>query len=246
MNRLITVLKSAMFRNGMICFIALVLIFSSMRLLAVNVHAERQNPVDSHAIYKDYFYNHYQDNSCSVIFSDLTHDGNDEMIILQMLEEDSTPKNIRDPAVTAEDFKAAELIVLRAKPDNRISELSKTYIASQHSNWGQIYLYKDNANYNRAYLLNFNPYTMGGSSHYSYSLYYFSEKGKPVIFDENKVSFVAGEKDRAGSREKIMGFEQSVQEYIKVSKPLIVYAEDENGKTVFDYFNNAPESAFTE
>lgn len=249
MDRFAIVLKSLIHKNRIIYFSIMILIFSAIILLVVNALVKRETPVDYQAIYKKYFYDHYTDSSCSVLFCDLTHDGNDEMIVLQMLEENLTPKNIRGPSLAVEAFKAAELTVLQIKSAKQVTELFKTCIAYQHSNWGQLYLYQDSSDHNTAYLLNYNPYTMGGASHYSYSVYYFSEKGTPIIFDGNQISFIMGEKEpllNAENSAEVMSFKQTVQKYISGSKPLIVYYEDMNGEFLFNYFDSAPQSVFAE
>lgn len=186
--------------------------------------AESVAPEKARQVLRDYFSAHYSEAGCSAIYVDLTHDGTEELLVLEM-GDDRTGEamQLHSSALDPDRFTEGRVTVLRAMPDETVTTLYEYTCGSSHAGWGELYLQKRDG---MPYLLLYTPYTTTGRSAFQIAL--FSLGGNGEIRDERResVNFPVGEgtvQEGDADEAEIEAFLQTARSLLRDAKPLIVY-----------------------
>lgn len=186
--------------------------------------AETAAPEAARQVLRDYFSAHYSEAGCSAIYADLTHDGTEEMLVLE-LGDDRTgePMQLHSSALDPDRFTEGNVTVLRAMPDGTVTALYEYTCGSSHAGWGELYLQKRDG---LSYLLLYTPYTSTGRSTFEIALFSLGDGGElrdavreAVTFPVEEGAAREGDADEA----EIDAFLQTAQALLRDAKPLIVY-----------------------
>lgn len=181
-------------------------------------------PEKARQVLRDYFSDHYSEAGCSAIYADLTHDGAEELLVLE-LGNDRTGEAmlLHGSALDPDRFTEGRVTVLRAMPDGTVTALYTYTCGSRHAEWGELYLQKRDG---LSYLLLYTPYTSTGRSTFEIALFSLGESGalqdevrETVSFPVEEGTAREGDADEAG----IEAFLQTAQVLLRDAKPLIVY-----------------------
>lgn len=192
-------------------------------------------PEKARQVLRDYFSAHYSEAGCSAIYADLTHDGAEELVVLE-LGSDRTGEAIQlhGGALDPDRFAEGRVTVLQAMPDETVTALYEYTCASQHAGWGELYLQKRDG---LSYLLLYTPYTSTGRSDFQIALFFLGQDGEiqdtvreEVCFPVEEGTPQEGDADEAG----IEAFLQTAQALLRDAKPLLVYDSVYDPKTGTD------------
>lgn len=181
-------------------------------------------PEKARQVLRDYFSAHYSEAGCSAIYADLTHDGAEELVVLE-LGSDRTGEAIQlhGGALDPDRFAEGRVTVLQAMPDETVTALYEYTCASQHTGWGELYLQKRDG---LSYLLLYTPYTSTGRSDFQIALFSLGQGGEicdavreEVCFPVEEGTPQEGDADEAA----IASFLQTAQALLRDAKPLLVY-----------------------
>lgn len=181
-------------------------------------------PEEARQILRDYFSAHYSEGGCSAIYADLTHDGAEELLVLEMGSDRAGELiQLHSSALDPDRFTDGRVTVLRAMPDETVTALYEYTCASQHAGWGELYLQKQEG---LSYLLLYTPYTSTGRSDFQIALFSLGQDGEIRDAVREAVTFPVEEgpaqADDADETE-IRAFLQTAQALLRDAKPLLVY-----------------------
>lgn len=173
---------------------------------------------------RTYFMDRYSEAACSAIYADLTHDGVEELLVLEI--EDSRagePVALHGGTVSADDFTTARVTVLRAEADGMVLPIYEFTCGAEHSRWGELYLKKDGE---EDYLVWYAPYTAAGRADFRLAVFSLDPDGGAVDRVRERVLFpVGGGRPRpedAGEAE-IAAFLEQAETLLEDAEPVIVY-----------------------
>lgn len=181
-------------------------------------------PEKARQVLRDYFSAHYSEAGCSAIYADLTHDGAEELLVLE-LGNDRTGEAmlLHGSALDPDRFTEGRITVLRATPDETVTVLYTYTCGSRHAEWGELYLQKRDG---LSYLLLYTPYTSTGRSTFEIALFSLRDNGdiqnevrETAAFPVEEGTAREGDADAA----EIEAFLQTAQALLRDAKPLIVY-----------------------
>lgn len=181
-------------------------------------------PEKARQVLRDYFSAHYSEAGCSAIYADLTHDGTEELLVLELGDDRAGEAiQLHGGALDPDRFTEGRVTVLRAMPDGAVAVLYTYACGSQHAEWGELYLQKRDG---LSYLLLYTPYTSAGRSTFEIALFSLGESGalqdevrETVSFPVEEGTAREGDADRAG----IEAFLQTAQALLRDAKPLLIY-----------------------
>jgi len=137
--------------------------------------------------------------------ADLNHDGNDDIIKVEILTDRDTGEGAKMSVYTS------DLLIYSAVAD------------LPHVGWNGIYLFEDESG---AYLLIWQPSMGQGAGHYTYEIFSFDEKGNQVFLDTGSLVFEMRDIcDRYEGLEDFVKYMQRVNDYL-ASSSLIVDTHD--------------------
>lgn len=186
--------------------------------------AESAAPERARQVLRDYFSAHYSEAGCSAVYADLTHDGTEELVVLEMGgDRTGEPVLLHGGALDPDGFTEGRVTVLRAAEDGAVTALYEYTCGSSHAAWGELYLQKQDG---LSYLLLYTPYTSTGRSTFELALFSLEEDGGAVDAVRERVSFpveggaaMEGDADAAA----VEAFLQTARSLLEGAKPLIVY-----------------------
>lgn len=181
-------------------------------------------PERARQVLRDYFSDHYSEAGCSAIYADLTHDGTEELLVLELGDDRAGEAiQLHGGTLDPDRFTEGRVTVLRAMPDGAVTALYTYACGSRHAEWGELYLQKRDG---LSYLLLYTPYTSAGRSTFEIALFSLGESGalqdevrETVSFPVEEGTAREGDADRAGIEE----FLQTAQALLRDAKPLLVY-----------------------
>ncbi len=171
---------------------------------------------------RQYFAAQYREAECSAIYADLTHDGVEELLVLEMDGDRlGEPVQLHGGRLDPDRFTAGEVTVLWVEEDGSVRPLYSFTCSSAHAGWGELYLQKRDG---RDYLLHYAPYTSTGRSDFQLVLFSLAEDGTPVEAERLQAAFAAGEaplpeEDAA----EAAAFFTAAEALLEGAKPLLVY-----------------------
>lgn len=196
--------------------------------------------VENDAALSAYFSENYNLGYAEAAYVDLTHDGNNELVVVEMLGEDLETPLILSSVTDSISFLSGRMRVFSVI-DGAVSQIFERQNHYAHVGWMQIYLYTDETG---AYLFDYNPSMFQGYADYIYTLFSLDAKGEAVVKDSNSFSFVSEDggfvsADGSGKdvSADVTAFEALAQAYVEKSQPLLVYFETLDGQVLFDYLN---------
>lgn len=181
-------------------------------------------PERARQVLRDYFSDHYSEAGCSAIYADLTHDGTEELLVLELGDDRAGEAiQLHGGALDPDRFTEGRVTVLRAMPDGAVTALYTYACGSRHAEWGELYLQKRDG---LSYLLLYTPYTSAGRSTFEIALFSLGESGalqdevrETVSFPVEEGTAREGDADRTG----IEAFLQTAQALLRDAKPLLIY-----------------------
>lgn len=181
-------------------------------------------PEKARQVLRDYFSAHYSEAGCSAIYADLTHDGAEELVVLELgSDRAGETMLLHGGDLDPDRFLEGRVTVLRAMPDENVAALYEYTCASQHAGWGELYLQKRDG---FSYLLLYAPYTSTGRSDFQIALFSLGQGGEirdavreEVCFPVEEGTPQEGDADEA----EIQAFLQTARTLLRDAKPLLVY-----------------------
>lgn len=90
---------------------------------------------------KEHFDARYREGQCSAIYADLTHDGAEELIVLEMeADRNGEPVQLHGGSLPADSFNGGQVTVLAADGENGVEELYRFSCGPETGAWGALYL----------------------------------------------------------------------------------------------------------
>jgi len=189
-----------------------------------------------------YFADTYAPGYATAAYADLTHDGQNELIVVELFDTDGvTPIEIAS-VMDASDFYAGRVTVFSLK-DGAVEAIYTRDAFFSHVGWMQLYLYTDETG---AYLFDYNPSVYQGYADYTYALFCLDASGDVNLKKSNAISFIISDgedgltyTDADGNdvSAAVAAFEAEAQSYIDRATPLLVYYEDLYGTVRFDFLD---------
>lgn len=158
----------------------------------------------------------YSENSI-IRYADLTHDGVDEKIVVDLADTDGISG---DPST----------VLVFAVHEDTETLLWYGMANTCHVGWNGYYLYQQDGQY---YLFNWQPYICTGLAIFSYKVFSLSAAGKEIVLSNQCIGFSAGydsHPDFAGTKEELLNFYNSASPYLTSS---IVLIDTDRGNVVF-------------
>ncbi|MCE5235711.1 MAG: hypothetical protein ABFC62_04800 [Clostridiaceae bacterium] len=200
-------------------------------------------PAAGDAVLAAYFRQNYDLGYAEAAYADLTHDGQNELIVVELLDESGTPAPVALSSVTdSSDFREGYVRVF-SLVNGAAAQIYEREANHAHVGWQQLYLLTDETG---AYLFDCNPSVFQGYADYTYTLFSLDAKGGAVVKESGYLSFVvdsAGDgytyKDAAGKdvSADVAAFEAAAQGYVERAVPLLVYFESLDGTVLYDFLN---------
>jgi hypothetical protein len=187
-----------------------------------------------------YFADTYAPGYAAAAYADLTHDGQNELIVVELFGEDEVTPLALSSVTDASKFYAGRVSVFSAQSEAAIYTRDAFF---SHVGWMQLYLYTDETG---AYLFDYNPTVYQGYADYTYALFSLDASGDVNLKKSNAISFIISDgedgltyTDANGSNVSaaVAAFEAEAQSYIDRATPLLVYYEGLDGTVRFDYLN---------
>lgn len=181
-------------------------------------------PEKARQVLRDYFSAHYSEAGCSAIYADLTHDGAEELLVLELgSDRAGEALLLHGGALDPDRFVEGSVTVLRAMPDETVATLYTYTCASRHAGWGELYLQKQDG---LPYLLLYAPYTSAGRCDFRIALFSLDGGGEIREAVRREVTFPVEEgtarEDDADEAER-KAFLQTAQALLQDAKPLLIY-----------------------
>ena len=122
-----------------------------------------------------YFSDHYSEAAASSVFTDLTHDGQDELLVLEMGEDRTgEPLQLHGGDLDPDRFTRARVTVLRGGAGGEVSTICEFDCGSDPADWGGLYLKTWEG---APHLLWCAPETGGGRSGFQLTLFALAQDG---------------------------------------------------------------------
>ena len=121
-----------------------------------------------------YYRDHYEAGESRAFYADLTHDGQQDLIVLEARGD-------------ASDYTLEAAVTVFAK--DRSGEIRMVYerqMDQSHAGWGWLYLYEEDG---KDYLVEYDPILYEGASRYSFSVFYLSGEGEAVRLAGDTLEF---------------------------------------------------------
>lgn len=128
---------------------------------------------EARQILRTYFMDHYSEASCSAVYTDLTHDGVEELLVLTV-ENSRTGESmpLHGGTLDADSFTRAQVTVLRAREGGEVLPIYEFACGAEHSQWGELYLKKEEG---ADYLVWYAPYTASGRGDFQAAQFFLGE-----------------------------------------------------------------------
>nr|WP_326185916.1 hypothetical protein [uncultured Oscillibacter sp.] len=181
-------------------------------------------PEEARQVLRDYFAARYSEAGCSAVYADLTHDGAEELLVLELGDDRvGEPMQLHGSPLDPDRFTEGRVTVLRAMADGTVTALYEYACSSSHAGWGELYLQKRDG---LSWLLLYTPYTSAGRSDFEIALFSLGDDGELRDAVREAVTFPveegpAREGDADGA--EIEAFLQNARDLLRDAKPLIVY-----------------------
>lgn len=179
---------------------------------------------EARQILRTYFMDHYSEASCSAIYTDLTHDGIEELLVLTV-ENSRTgePVPLHGGTLDADSFTRAQATVLRAGRDGEVLPIYEFACGATHSQWGELYLKKEEG---ADYLVWYAPYTASGRGDFQLAQFSLGMDGTVLDHVRERIFFPAengpvweGDADEA----EIAAFLTRAESLMEDAEPVIVF-----------------------
>ncbi len=197
---------------------------------------------DGDAALAAYFMDAYEPGYAAATYADLTHDGQNELITVELLDTDGvTPVELAS-VTDAAAFSAGRVTVFALK-DGTLAAIYTREALYAHAGWMQLYLYTDETG---AYLFEYAPSVYQGYADYTYALVSLDASGDAQTKESNALSFTVSAQgdgfsftDAGGSdiSADVAAFEAEAQGYIDRATPLLVYYEGLDGTVRFEHLS---------
>ena len=187
-----------------------------------------------------YFGEHYDPETDACVFADLTHDGRQELVTVQLWADQAQAEPLSALAYPSMDeFELGRVTVLRLTEEQTVEELWTREVGSAHAGWGECFLYRQDG---ADYLLEYSPYSNTGASEYSYRMFWLDAEGREQTQAENAVSFVTDRpeplpQDGDAAREEIDAFGHEIFTYLQRAQVLLAYDEAEDAGRAFGHLD---------
>jgi|GEM_PF-6547190 len=230
-RRLQGILSGAKRRGAALAAVCGVLTAAVVPLVACTQKTAAERGAES---LKSYFAAHFDTASCACIYADLTHDGLDELVTVELRQKDGALA-ADDAAAGADSFADGTVTVLRAS-GRSVSAIWSGTVSSPHAGWGQWYLYRQDG---QDFLLWYFPDQSTGAEDDRYRLFSLNESGAEQIAAQGEIRCATG--DDAGShaspddssQTEITAFRHAVSTCLQRAKPLLCFGEgDDGGRTL--------------
>lgn len=187
------------------------------------------------AALKDKFQKQYSTENCSCIFADLTHDGLDELVAVELWQdsEKTEPLSARDTSTSSDGFQNGKVSVLHMGTGGRVTTIWSREFSPARAGNGELYLYRQDG---EDYLLSYLPEESTATADYQYQLFSLSRNGDVQTKSQDKVQFDLPDKGDTKTAEAT-GFLHTVSTYLQRAKPLLCCDENESAGNSFAYLN---------
>lgn len=188
--------------------------------------------------YKDYFDENYAKENCNVFLADLTHDGVNDMVVVEILKDTTLA-----PINNVDEYNYIRINVLHMGDNGMISSIYENDAKNIHSGWLWLYLYEEDG---KDYLLQYSPNLLEGVGNYHYNIFSLGGNGEQIIYKSDQVDFkLDTTADESAIRKRIEDLQARVDNYSAKSKVLIELGEESFlGKTYFNYTKSSPDKVF--
>ena len=189
---------------------------------------------DTRRTLRTYFSDHYSEASCSAIYTDLTHDGLEELLVLAVeTGRTGEPVSLHGGTLDADHFTRASVSVLQAGEGGAVFPIYAFACGAEHRQWGELYLKKEEG---LDYLLWYAPYTGAGRSDFQIALFSLGQDGTALDRFRERIFFPAeGGEAREGDADEaaISSFLERAEALLEDAQPVIAY------NTVHDPFTGS-------
>lgn len=169
--------------------------------------------------YSDFLYENYKGEQVNSILADLTHDGEDDLLVISTHESDSEQNGMPS------EYSKETIIDVYTRSNGEIINIYSDSANSEvHPGYRWYYLYVEE---NRPYLVQYSPDFWSGIATYRYQVFSFDSKGEKIMLAEEQADYDSTHSDEAAKRNQADGLQQLIeraQPYRQI--PLIELGED--------------------
>ncbi len=179
---------------------------------------------EARQLLRTYFMDRYSEASCSAVYTDLTHDGVEELLVLTV-ENSRTgePAPLHGGTLDAGSFTRAQVTVLRAGRDGEVLPIYEFVCGAEHSQWGELYLKKEAE---ADYLVWYAPYTASGRGDFQLAQFSLGQDGAVLDRARERIFFPAGEgpkREGDADETEIAAFLACAESILRDAEPVIVF-----------------------
>ena len=171
-------------------------------------------PLSGHGTWESmeaYYRDTYEDGDCRAFYADLTHDGQDDLIVLE------TQGNASDYTLEV------SVTVLTRALSGEVYTLYERQLDQSHAGWGWLYLYEENG---KDYLVEYDPVLYEGASRYVFSVFYLSAEGERVRLAGDTLEFEWDGELGKGLEDQVRAFNQRAFAYMEQSRVIAAIGEE--------------------
>ena len=158
-----------------------------------------------------YYRDSYKDGNSRAFYADLTHDGRDDLIVLET-EGDASDYSL-EAAVT----------VFTRDQAGEIRTVYERQIDQSHAGWGWLYLYEENG---KDYLVEYDPILYEGLSSYAFSVFYLNEEGERIQLAGDTLEFEWNGEIGKSLEDQIKAINQKALDYMEHSRVIAAIGEE--------------------
>ena len=182
-----------------------------------------QDSDEARKILRTYFMAHYSEASCSAIYTDLTHDGVEELLVLTV-ENGRTgePAPLHGGTLDGDSFTRAQVTVLRAGAWGEVLPIYDFVCGAEHSQRGVLYLKKEDG---ADYLVWYAPYTASERGNFQLAQFSLGQDGAVLDLVREQIFFPAGAgdvQDGDADQTEILAFLAQAESLLERAEPVIV------------------------
>ena len=179
---------------------------------------------EARQVLRTYFMNHYNEASCSAVYTDLTHDGVEELLVLTVENSRAgEPVPLHGGTLDADSFTRAQVTVLWAGEGGEVLPIYEFACGAEHSQWGELYLKKEEG---ADYLVWYAPYTASGRGDFQTAQFFLGENGAGLDDVRERIFFPAGDgepQEGDADEAEITAFLARAESLLRDTEPVIVF-----------------------
>lgn len=158
-----------------------------------------------------YYRDSYPKGNSQAFYADLTHDGRDDLIVLETQGD-------------ASDYTLEAMVTVFTRDQSgEVRTIYEKQMDQSHAGWGWLYLYEENG---MSYLMEYDPILYEGTSRYAFSVFYLDGEGRQIQLAGDTLEFEWNGENGKDLEDQIRAFNQKVFVYMEHSRVIAAIGEE--------------------